>query len=241
MSNCSDPNMKSSLFYEFILTVMKLARITIFGVIFSLLIGIISTSGPSMAVVANAAETVGIAGSDFRKHGQVVYSRLEGKIESSTGCEVAYSFYQPEASTEKIIVVLAHGFMRSRSRMAHLAQHLASWGLAVASVEFCNSKWWMGNHDLNGADMVAVARKLKANKVIYAGFSAGGLAAVKAAYLDEKAIAVFGLDMVDHKNLGKETAPKLTVPFYGLTAAPSACNANNNGLVVYAESPDSCV
>ena len=220
---------------------MNLAHITIFGLIFSLLVGIFPASGSSIPVVANAAETVGIAGSDFRKQGQIAYHRLDGKIVSSTGCEVAYSFYQPNASTQNIIVVLAHGFMRSRSRMAHMVKHLASWGLAVASVEFCNSKWWAGNHDLNGADMVAVARELKAKKVIYAGFSAGGLAAVVAAYLDKKAIAVFGLDMVDNKGLGKKTAPQLGVPFFGLMAAPSACNANNNGLDVYAVSPDSCV
>jgi hypothetical protein len=69
--------------------------------------------------------------------------------------------------------------------MAYLAQHLASWGLSVVRLEFCNSKLWAGNHDLNGADMVALSRKLHAVKVIYTGFSAGGLAAMVAADLDK--------------------------------------------------------
>ncbi len=117
--------------------------------------------------------------------------------------------------------------------MAPLARHLASWGLAVVNLEFCNSKFWSGNHVLNAADMVAVARKIGAGKVIYVGFSAGGLAALLATNLDNKAMAFFGLDMVDNKGLGKEKAPNLMVPVYGLIAAPSACNAYNNGTESY--------
>jgi hypothetical protein len=89
--------------------------------------------------------------------------------------------------------------------------------------------------------MVAVSRKLHAGKVIYTGFSAGGLAAMVAANLDKNTLAFFGLDMVDNQGLGKKIAPKLVVPFYGLVAAPSACNANNNGLDSYALVPHSNV
>ena len=78
--------------------------------------------------------------------------------------------------------------------------------------------------------MVAVSRKLKTGRDIYVGFSAGGLAAMVAANLGINTPAVLNLDMVDNQGLGKKIAPNLTVPFYGLIAAPSACNVNNNGL-----------
>ena len=70
--------------------------------------------------------------------------------------------------------------------MTPLARHLVSWGLPVVNLEFCNSKFWAGNHDLNAADMVAVAQKKDTGKVIYVGFSAGGLAAILATNLDNK-------------------------------------------------------
>ena len=47
--------------------------------------------------------------------------------------------------------------------------------------------------------------------------------------------------MVDNKGLGKKIAPELTIPFYGLIAAPSICNADNNGLESYKAASDSRV
>ena len=138
-------------------------------------------------------------------------------------------------------MALGHGFMRSRKRMAYLARHLASWGLPVVNVEFCNSKLWAGNHDRNGADMVTDARHLDAGKTIYTGFSAGGLAALVAADLDMNAIAFFGLDMVDSQGIGKKMAPNLKIALYGLIAAPSACNAENNALNLYESASTSFV
>ena len=199
------------------------------------------SSNSSNPVVKNRKNAYPIVGPDYRNQGKVPYDRLEGKLKSSTGCEVAYTYFKPRDVSKDVLVVLGHGFMRSKKRMAYWAQHLAGWGLSVVNLEFCNSKFWAGNHDLNGADMVAVSRKLHAGKVIYTGFSAGGLAAMVAANLDKNTLAFFGLDMVDNQGLGKKIAHKLVVPFYGLFAAPSACNANNNGLDSYALVPHSNV
>jgi hypothetical protein len=66
------------------------------------------------------------------------------------------------------------------------------------------------------------------------GFSAGGLAALAASNLDADTQAFFGLDMVDNQRLGQQIAPQINIPLYGLIADPSACNADNNGLDVYA-------
>jgi hypothetical protein len=195
----------------------------------------------SNPVVEDVKDTYAIIGPDYRNQGKGPYDSLEGKLKSSTECEVIYTLYRPRDVTNDVLVVLGHGFMRSKKRMAYLAQHLASWGLSVVNVESCNSKLWAGNHDLNGADMVTVSQELNADKVIYMGFSAGGLAAMVAANLDKHTQAFFGLDMVDHQKLGKKIVPNLVVLFFGLIAAPSACNANNNGLDSYVLAPQSKV
>ena len=123
-------------------------------------------SNSSNPVVEGGKDTYTIIGPDYRNQGKVSYDSLEGKLISSTGCEVAYTFFRPKDVSKDILVILGHGFMRSKRRMVYLAQHLASWGLSVVNLEFCNSKFWAGNHDFNGADMVAVSRKLHAGKVI---------------------------------------------------------------------------
>jgi dienelactone hydrolase len=89
--------------------------------------------------------------------------------------------------------------------------------------------------------MVAVARKLSGDRVLYVGFSAGGLAALVAAGSDDTAVGLLGLDMVDHKALGQKKASKLAVPFYGLIAAPSICNADRNGIQSYIAASNSKV
>jgi hypothetical protein len=198
-------------------------------------------SNSSNPVVEDGKDTYTLIGPDYRNQGKGRYESLEGKLKSSTGCEVTYTYYRPRHSSSDELILLGHGFMRNKKRMAYLAQHLASWGLSVVNVEYCNSKLWAGNHDRNGADMAAVSRKLKAGEVIYVGFSAGGLAAMVAANLDINTRAVLGLDMVDNQGLGKKIAPNLAVPFYGLIAAPSICNAKNNGLDSYALAPHSNV
>ena len=221
---CCKPNVRSKL--RFLTLVLS--------VLWSL--GCNSSSG---LAAGDELDGAFITGPDYRKTGKISYDRYEGVITSSTGCEVVYTYFEPGVGAREVLVVLGHGFMRSRKRMEPLAQHLASWGLPVVNVEFCNSKLWAGNHDRNGADMVALAGKFKVGKVIYAGFSAGGLAAMVAADLDNNTLAYLGLDMVDHRGLGKKIAPDLAIPFFGLYAAPSACNAQNNGLDSYGLAPDS--
>jgi dienelactone hydrolase len=198
-------------------------------------------SGSSNKASGDELDVAAVTGPDYREQGTVDHDSQEGKLTSSTGCEVLFTYLRPVASSRDVLVVLGHGFMRRKERMAQLARHLASWGIPVVAVEFCNSKLWAGNHDLNGADMVAVARQLKADRIIYAGFSAGGLAALAAAGSDKNTIAIFGLDLVDNRGLGKKIAPDLTIPLYGLIAAPSICNADNNGLESYKAAFDSRV
>ncbi len=220
---------------------MELIRIFALLIILSELVFASCAGNSSNPIVEDGKDTYTIIGPDYRNQGKGSYDSLEGQLKSSTGCEVTYTYYRPRDVSSDVLVIIGHGFMRSKRKMAYLAQHLVSWGLSVVNVEYCNSKLWAGNHDRNGADMAAVSRKLKADKVIYVGFSAGGLAAMVAANLDINTRAVLGLDMVDNQGLGKKIAPNLAVPFYGLIAAPSACNAKNNGLDSYALAPHSNV
>ena len=199
------------------------------------------TSPPSNVVIEADKDIPAMIGPDFRVNGNTPYNASDAQIESSTGCKINYTIFKPLNSKKNVLIVIGHGFMRSKQRMAHLAEHLASWGLPAVALDFCNSKLWAGNHELNGADMAAVSNQLDHSQIIYVGFSAGGLAAMLAANLDENALAYYGLDMVDHKGEGQNIASRMTIPLYGLIATESACNAYNNGIEVYEKSADSTV
>jgi dienelactone hydrolase len=85
--------------------------------------------------------------------------------------------------------------------------------------------------------MMTLARHLGARRVVYAGFSAGGLAAVLAAVEDPAALGVLALDLVDQGGLGVRAAARLDKPLVGLMGDPSACNARGNGMAVLAAGP----
>jgi dienelactone hydrolase len=161
-----------------------------------------------------------------------------GSVVSATGCTLAYLYYRPVASPSGDLVVLGHGFLRSKDHMAELARRLAIEGIPSVALDFCNMRFWDGGHEQNGDDMVAVARRLGARRVVYAGFSAGGLAAVVAAHRDERALGVVALDLVDRDGIGIAAATGLGRPLIGLVGEPSSCNAANNGLAVYAAAAD---
>ena len=116
------------------------------------------------------------------------------------------------------------------------AKAIAAAGIPVATLDFCNMHVWSGRHQQNGLDMVALARDLGASRVIYAGFSAGGLAAVVAGRNDPRALGVVALDLVDAKGIGVRAASGLEVPLLGLAGEPTNCNARGNGLAVFAAS-----
>ena len=98
------------------------------------------TNGSSRTMAGDEPTATAVAWPDFRKQGPVAYDSLEGKLTSSTGCEIVYTFLRPEGSSQGALVVLGHGFLRAKNRMADLAGHMASWGLPVVNIEFCNFK-----------------------------------------------------------------------------------------------------
>lgn len=164
-----------------------------------------------------------------------------GEIPSSTGCRLGFENYLPDGPVGDVHVVLAHGFLRSSERMQVLAARLAASGIPTATIDLCNMRPWDGAHQQNGRDMRALARYLDARRVIYAGFSAGGLAAVLAASEDPRTIGVLAMDLVDRDEIGVLAAAQIDAPVIGLTGDASSCNANNNGLAVYAAAPNARV
>ncbi|EXJ15593.1 lipase/esterase [Imhoffiella purpurea] len=152
-----------------------------------------------------------------------------------------YSLYRPASARSGDLVLLGHGFMRDRERMTGLAESLAETGLTVAALDFCNARPWDGGHVQNGFDMMALADALGARRRVYAGFSAGALAALVAGRNDPRALGVVALDLVDADGVGRLMARGMDRPLIGLFGEPSACNARGNGLAVYAAAPDASV
>jgi hypothetical protein len=182
---------------------------------------------------------VKIKGDDYRKRGPHSFSTLNGAFQSSANRRTGYSLYEPVGKAGSVLVVLAHGFTRNRRTLRGLGRHLASWGISVATLDFSYAKPWRNDHGMNGGDMVVLTRHLRYEQAIYAGFSAGGLAAAIASDLDDTAVATFGLDPVDWRGRGATLAPTLTKPIYGLIGEPSAFNAWNNGTTIFQNAPHS--
>jgi pimeloyl-ACP methyl ester carboxylesterase len=130
--------------------------------------------------------------------------------------------------------LLGHGFLRDQRRMQGLAIDLAALGLPTATLDFCNMRPWRAGVQENAQDFVRLAGQLAAEEVVYAGFSAGGLAALLAAHQDPSSQAVFALDLVDYAGVGRQAAAELQVPLAGLVGEASSCNRFNEALAVYA-------
>ncbi|MGB5777335.1 MAG: hypothetical protein WBP89_22010, partial [Sedimenticolaceae bacterium] len=161
-----------------------------------------------------------------------------GVLTSSSGCRIEYTIYRPGDADGPVEIVLAHGFLRSKARMAGLATDLAAAGFATAAIDLCNMRPWDGAHRQNADDMRRVAAQLGSTGVLYVGFSAGGLAALLAASADAGSLGVVTLDLVDLDGMGELAATTLSRPLVALVGEPSRCNAQNNGLPVFAAAPN---
>lgn len=181
---------------------------------------------------------------------------ITDELVSATGCVLDYRLYLPPEGAASApmpaLVILGHGFLRSQDRMSGLAEAIAADGIPAATLDFCNMRPWDGRHEQNGLDMIALARHLGAapdagadgaepgaaqaqgERVIYAGFSAGALAALVAARNDPSALGVVTLDLVDAQGIGRRAAGGLDKPLIGLVGEPSNCNANDNARGVFA-------
>jgi hypothetical protein len=105
----------------------------------------------------------------------------------------------------------------------------------VHAVSLCTNTFQI-DHQLNGEAIAALGPVLEPSGAVYAGFSAGGLAAWVAAATDQTAIGYVGLDAVDNGGLAGMFSG-IDVPIHGIVAEPGQCNTNNNFLPVYDQKP----
>jgi len=153
---------------------------------------------------------------------------------SSCSSGMEYSVFTPTGVNNPPVMILGHGFARAGSNMYGLAEHYASWGVEVIVPNLCHSSFLDANHEQNGLDMVELAQQYGATNVIYAGQSAGGLAALVAASQDSNTLGVIGLDATDTEDtIGLTYATAVQVPTYALLGEPSMCNSDNNGLSMF--------
>ncbi|BCS32155.1 hypothetical protein TBR22_A13650 [Luteitalea sp. TBR-22] len=149
---------------------------------------------------------------------------------------VRFDLYRPATlpAGPRPLVVVAHGFWRSRAQMAGWGRHLATQGYVVAVPDL--PAW--SDHARNGRALQALVASLLAwppdavpmdrARVALVGFSAGGLAALLAAADDPSVLVWVGLDPVDRDGLGVRAAARLRARAVVLQAEPSACNGRGN-------------
>jgi len=146
---------------------------------------------------------------------------------SQSGCSYQYRVYEPASPISDTHVMLAHGFLRDQGTMVGLSSALAASGVPVITLDLCNMRLWNGHHERNALDMRSLANELGVqDDIIYAGFSAGALAAVLAADNDTRAI--LALDPVDQEAMAVQAIRNLSTPLIGFSGPPSSCNANGN-------------
>ncbi len=170
-----------------------------------------------------------------------------GRLEGAHGCSLAYETYRPAQPRTEVMVLLAHGFLRDLASMRGWAAHWASHGVPVTVVSLRHASLTDARHDRNGEDLVRLARALHPGPVLYAGFSAGGLAAFLASAADPRAAGCLALDAADAigadagDGLARSRREELTVPALFLLGEPSACNAHGNILAAIPDRPDVAV
>ncbi len=148
---------------------------------------------------------------------------------------MAFTRFTPTGGAHGPLVMLAHGLEREKERMADWGAHLASWGLDVVTPDLCQSGILDLDQEQNALDMVELVASLAVEEVLYAGHSAGGLAAFVATGVDPIAVGMLGLDPTEWLGLGGEYAALVEVPAYGILGDPGPCNLSNNFLDLYDE------
>jgi dienelactone hydrolase len=186
------------------------------------------------------ASTAAVAGDSRESRAGVVERTLSLTLD---GSPEAVDIYRPSAGDPRAVVILAHGFTRSRTNLAELGRDLAASGFAAVVPNLP----YLVDHTGNGRVLARLAGRIESGaepdldlgsrRVIFAGFSAGGLAALLGAASDPGTLGWIGLDPVDRADRGVAAAPRLAAPAYVLRAPPAACNAYSNGLAMVERLP----
>lgn len=153
------------------------------------------------------------------------------------------SVLTPNAAGQYPLVVATHGWSAGRVNQMGWARHLASYGYVVVVPGMPNplqpdQAVWSANirtiasNATNASLFPQIAAKIDRTKIVYEGFSAGGLASTLAAKAQAPTLLVL-LDPVDNNNLGATAMPSICSPVLSFFTQPSACN-NQMGWSAYA-------
>ncbi len=153
------------------------------------------------------------------------------------------SVLTPNAAGRYPLVVATHGWSAGRVNQMGWARHLASYGYVVIAPGMPNplqpdQAVWSANvrtiaqNATNPSLFPQIAAKIDATKVVYEGFSAGGLASTLEAKVHAPALLVL-LDPVDNNNQGAAAMPSICSPVLSVFTQPSGCN-NQMGWSAYA-------
>jgi pimeloyl-ACP methyl ester carboxylesterase len=151
--------------------------------------------------------------------------------------------YGPATASPAPLVIVAHGFSRTRHNMSGWGPRLAAEGFVVAVPDL--PAW--SDHARNGRFLSEIreflaarepwSRRIDPSRVGLVGFSAGGLASLLSA-ADGPGVAIWiGLDPVDRDGAGAKAASRCEGRTLVLTAEPSACNGRGNALSIVAALP----
>lgn len=152
---------------------------------------------------------------------------------------VAFDLYLPPGEGKAPLILVAHGFSRSRHNMKYWGARLASAGFLVA---IPTAPRWI-QQDLNAEAMADLAAYLAATearvdpwRLGLVGFSAGGYQTLRAAESLHAKVWV-GLDPVLTGDLPADQARQINSAVYVLRAEPAVANLRGNFRQVQDELP----
>jgi dienelactone hydrolase len=160
--------------------------------------------------------------------------------------DVRFDLYLPASTNPAPLVVVAHGFLRTRTNMAGWGEKLAQEGF-VAAVPTLPT--W-SDHPRNGRAVGELidwlctnpphAARINSRQVGLMGFSAGGLSTLLAA-ADQPTVRIWvGLDPVDRDGAGVAAIARLKAQAFILRAEPSSWNAQGNSRDIEKALGDRC-
>jgi hypothetical protein len=193
---------------------------------------------PRSSLVSSALALALVAGSaraaDFSTAGPYAFTESQpptGLLPGSSDI----SILTPNQAGQYPLVIATHGWSAGRVNQMGWARHMASYGYVVIVPGMPNplapdQAVWSSNirtlatNAVNASLFPQLAAKIDATKIVYEGFSAGGLASTIAAK-DKAPTLLVLLDPVDNQqNLGATAVRSVCAPVLNFFTQPSACN-----------------
>jgi dienelactone hydrolase len=164
------------------------------------------------------------------------FSKQSEKVKLA-GEEVEVDFFIPKISRPAPLVVVAHGFSRSRKNFEGWGERLAGAGYFVAIPDLpTNTDHRKNGHAIDELIEILATKppekirsaQIETNRVAVIGHSAGGLATLLAASKNRRIVLWVGLDPVDSGDIGVKSADDRAFTSLVLLAKSSRCNQREN-------------